>query len=149
MEQRQDIAVGLIFIGLGIAAAWMATSYSGAGGTYPMVLGILLTLLGGIVAVRALRAGSTATRVLIEGPVKMITAVGAGVIYVALVVPLGFYTSSTLLMLALPFALGFRQGLYALIVTIIFMAAVFLVFSILLEKPLPREALAPLFGFGG
>lgn len=149
MEQRQDVVLGLVFVGLGIAAAWMATSYSGAGGAYPMVLGIVLTLLGGTVSLRALRARSTAERKLIDAPSKMITAVVFAVIYVALVVPLGFYTSSTLLMLALPIALGFRQGTYALIVTLVFMLIVFLVFSVLLEKPLPREALAPLLGFGG
>lgn len=149
MEQRQDIVLGLVFVGLGIAAAWMATSYNGAGGTYPMVLGIILTLLGGTVALRAVRAGSTAERTLIDAPSKMITAVIIAVIYVALVVPLGFYSSSFLLMLVLPIALGFRQGVYALIVALVFMVIVFLVFSVLLEKPLPREALAPLLGFGG
>lgn len=148
MEQRQDIALGLIFVGLGIAAAWMATSYSGAGGTYPMVLGLILTLLGAAVALRAIRTGTSAKRTLIDAPSKMITAVGIAAIYVALVVPLGFYTSSFLLMLTLPIALGFRQGLYALVVAAVFMVAVFLVFSVLLEKPLPREALAPLLGFG-
>jgi len=149
MERRQDIALGLIFVGFGIAAAWMATSYSGAGGTYPMVLGVILTLLGGTVALRAVRKGSNEARVLADTPAKMITAVGIAAIYVALVVPLGFYTSSFLLMLALPITLGFRQGVYALIVALVFMTVVYLVFSVLLEKPLPKEALAPLLGFGG
>lgn len=148
MERRQDILLGLVFVGLGIAAAWMATSYTGAGGTYPMVLGIILTLLGAAVALRAIRAGSVSERVLIDAPSKMITAVVIAALYVALVVPLGFYSSSFLLMLALPLALGFRQGVYAPIVALVFMAIVFLVFSVLLEKPLPREALGPLFGFG-
>ncbi|MBU2936560.1 MULTISPECIES: tripartite tricarboxylate transporter TctB family protein [Pacificibacter] len=148
MERRQDIALGLIFVGLGIAAAWMATSYSGAGGTYPMVLGVILTLLGGTVALRAVRKGANKARLLVDAPVKMITAVVIAAIYVTLVVPLGFYTSSFLLMLALPIALGFRQGIYALIVALVFMTVVYLVFSVLLEKPLPSEALAPLFGLG-
>lgn len=149
MERRQDIGLGLAFMGLGLAAAWMATSYNGAGGTYPMVLGIILTLLGGTVALRAVRKGSIEERRLVEAPSKMITAVIVAVIYVALIVPLGFYTSSVLLMLSLPIALGFRQWLYTLIVALVFILVVFLVFSVLLEKPLPREAIAPLFGFGG
>lgn len=149
MERRQDIGLGLAFIGLGLAAAWMATSYNGAGGTYPMVLGIILTLLGGTVALRAVRKGSIEERRLVEAPSKMITAVIVAVIYVALIVPLGLYTSSVLLMLSLPIALGFRQWLYTLIVALVFILVVFLVFSVLLEKPLPREAIATLFGFGG
>lgn len=149
MERRQDIALGLIFVGFGIAAAWMATSYSGAGGIYPMVLGVILTPLGGTVVLRAVRKGSNEARVPVDAPAKMITAVGIAAVYVALVVPLGFYTSSFLLMLALPIALGFRQDVYALIVALVFMTVVYLVFSVLLEKPLPKEALAPLLGFGG
>ncbi len=149
MERRQDITLGAIFMALGIAAAWMATSYSGAGGTYPMVLGIILTLLGGAVAGKAIRASSDRERVLIDAPVKMMTAVVAGVIYVALVVPLGFYTASFLLMLLLPMALGFRQGVYALMVAVVFIGIVYLVFTVLLEKPLPREAFLILFGSGG
>ncbi|MEP2783854.1 MAG: tripartite tricarboxylate transporter TctB family protein [Pseudoruegeria sp.] len=149
MEKRQDIVLGLIFVVLGIAAAWIATSYNGAGGIYPMVLGAILTLLGGTVTLKAVRAGSTEARILINAPSKMITAVTIAIIYVALVLPLGFYSSSFLLMLALPIALGFRQGVYALIVAAVFMLIVYLVFSVLLEKPLPREALAPLLGFGG
>ncbi|MCR9087285.1 MAG: tripartite tricarboxylate transporter TctB family protein [Rhodobacteraceae bacterium] len=149
MERRQDIVLGAVFTALGIAAAWMATSYSGAGGLYPMVLGVILTLLGAVVAARAIRSGADKERVLIGAPVKMVTAIAAGALYVALVVPLGFYTASFLLMLFLPIALGFRQGLYALIVAVVFMGLVYLVFSVLLEKPLPREALVSLFGTGG
>jgi len=148
MEKRQDITLGIIFMALGIAAAMMATSYSGAGGTYPMVLGIILALLGATVALRAVRSGANAERVLVDAPAKMVTAVALGAIYVVFVVPLGFYTASFLLMLALPVALGFRQMLYALIVGVVFMTVVFLVFSVLLEKPLPREAFSTLLGMG-
>jgi hypothetical protein len=114
-----------------------------------MVLGLILTGLGATVALRAVRAGSTPERILVDAPTKMITAIVIAAIYVGLVVPLGFYTSSFLLMLALPIALGFRRGLYALIVAVVFMTVVYLVFSILLEKPLPREALLPLLELGG
>ncbi len=134
---------------LGIFAAWMATSYQGAGGTYPMVLGIILTLLGGAVAAKAIRSASDDERELIGAPVKMFTTVAAGVAFVALVVPLGFYTASLLLMVLLPLALGFRQVVYALIVAAVFMSVVYVVFSVLLEKPLPREALQSIFGAGG
>ncbi|WP_299472175.1 tripartite tricarboxylate transporter TctB family protein [uncultured Roseibium sp.] len=149
MERRQDIFLGLIFMGVGAAAAWMARSYSGEGGTYPMVLGILLALLGSAVAGKALRSGAYVDRQLIEAPTKMVTAAAACTVYIALVAPLGFYTSSFLLMLMLPAALGFRQWLYAVIVALVFTLVVFLVFSVLLEKPLPRETLLSLLSTGG
>lgn len=140
MEKRQDIMLGLIFAAVGIAAAWMATGYNGASGNYPMVLGLILALLGGAVAVKAVRSGRNEARALVQAPVQMATAAVIATIYVAMVVPLGFYTASFLLMLALPVALGFRQLPYALIVAVVFMALIFVVFSVLLEKPLPREA---------
>lgn len=148
MERRQDIALGAIFVALGIAAAFGATAYQGAGGIYPLVLGILLAALGFLVAIRAIRSRGSAERILIEAPVKLWTAVAAGALYIALVVPLGFYTASLLLMLAMPFALGFRRFAYALSVGIIFIAIVYGVFSVLLEKPLPREAIVRLIDGG-
>lgn len=149
MEKRQDIVLGLIFAGIGIAAAWMATDYTGASGIYPMILGLILTLLGGAVAVKAVRARTDQTRPLIDAPSKMITAAVVATVYVAVVVPFGFYTASFLLMLAMPLALGFRQIVYALIVAAVFMTVVYLVFSVLLEKPLPREAILSLLAAGG
>lgn len=148
MERQQDIALGAIFVALGLAAAWGATAYTGASGNYPMVLGLLLALSGAIVAGRAIRSQTTAERVLIDARVKLFTAIAAGVAYVALVVPLGFYTASFLLMLILPFALGFRRLSYALTVGAVFTAIVYLVFSIFLERPLPRELIFSL-GSGG
>ena len=133
---------------LGLAAAYGATAYSGASGNYPMVLGLLLASTGLIVAVRAIRSQTNAERVLIDARVKLFTAIAAGVAYVALVVPLGFYTASFLLMLILPFALGFRRLSYALTVGAVFTAIVYLVFSIFLERPLPRELIFSL-GSGG
>ncbi|MEM8959068.1 MAG: tripartite tricarboxylate transporter TctB family protein [Pseudomonadota bacterium] len=149
MDRRQDIVTGLIFMGLGIGAAWMAASYSGASGLYPMVLSVILTGLGALVALQAVRAGASSERTLVDAPAHWVTAVAAAAVYTALIVPLGFYTASFLLMLALPMALGFRRARYALSVAVIFMGLIFLVFTVLLEKPLPRELLPALVGAGG
>ncbi|EDM71630.1 hypothetical protein RAZWK3B_19796 [Roseobacter sp. AzwK-3b] len=149
MEARQDIVLGLALAGLGLAAAWMARGYAGASGTYPMVLGLILTLLGGAVAVRAARSGNRSARALVEAPGKLLVAVGIATLYVAAVVPLGFYTASFLLMLAMPFGLGLRRPLQAGVVAVIFMASVYLVFTVLLEKPLPREAILSILGSPG
>ena len=133
---------------LGISAAWGATSYKGAGGIYPMVLGLLLALFGLLVAFRAARANSGIERPLMDAPVNLAMTVLAGVFFVALVVPLGFYTASFLLMLGLPLVLGFRRLPYTFIVAAVFIGIVYLVFSVLLEKPLPREWFLTAFGSG-
>lgn len=133
---------------LGIGAAWGATAYKGAGGLYPMVLGLLLALFGLLVAVRAARSSAAEERALMDAPVKLAITVLAGLLFVALVVPFGFYSASFLLMLGLPLALGFRQISYTLIVGAVFIGIVYVVFSILLEKPLPREWFLTAFGSG-
>ncbi|MEM7176117.1 MAG: tripartite tricarboxylate transporter TctB family protein [Pseudomonadota bacterium] len=148
MERQQDIVLGALFVALGIAAALGARAYSGASGTYPLVLGLLLALTGAIVALKALRTASSARRILIDAPAKLFTTMVIGVLYVGLVVPLGFYTASFLLMLVLPAALGFQRHVYALIVGVIFVAIVYLVFSVFLERPLPRELFLSLIGSG-
>ena len=149
MEKRQDIWLGLIFVSVGLFAAWMATSYKGASGTYPMVLGLVLTLLGATVAIKALRKRTDQPRTLIDAPAKLVTAALVVTIYVGLVMPLGFYTASFLLVLAMPLALGFRRLAYALTVAVVFTSLVYLVFSVLLEKPLPRELILSLISVGG
>jgi glucose dehydrogenase len=53
--------------------------------------------------------------------------------------PLGFFTASGLVMLIMPLMLGFRQPIYLVLMALIFMALVWVVFSIVLEKPLPPE----------
>lgn len=149
MEKRQDIIVGLIFAGIGLAAAWMATQYRGASGNYPMALGLILTLLGAAVAIKAVRSARNNPRPLVVAPAQMIIATVVAVIYVAAVVPFGFYSASFLVMLAMPLALGFRRIVYALVVAAVFITLVYLVFTVLLEKPLPREALLSLLTVGG
>ncbi|MFD1341258.1 tripartite tricarboxylate transporter TctB family protein [Litorisediminicola beolgyonensis] len=149
MEKRQDIVTGLIFAAVGLAAAWMATGYRGASGTYPMVLGLILTLLGAGISVRALRSGRNEPRPMVDAPAQLISAASVAAVYLAAVVPLGFYTASFLLMLAMPVVLGFRRWAYALIVAVVFMTLVYLVFSVLLQKPLPREAILSLLATGG
>ncbi|MBS4011540.1 MAG: tripartite tricarboxylate transporter TctB family protein [Roseovarius sp.] len=139
MEKRQDLVTGLIFTGLGLAAAWMARSYSGAGGTYPMVLGMALAAFGGAIALRPVRATVNAARPLAEAPRNLLIATVVAAGYIALVMPLGFFTASGLVMLIMPLMLGFRQPIYLVLMALIFMALVWAVFSIVLEKPLPPD----------
>jgi hypothetical protein len=149
MEARQDIVLGLALAGLGLAAAWMARGYAGASGTYPMVLGLILTRLGGTVAGRAARSDAGRERALMEAPGKLWLAVALAALYVAAIMPLGFYTASFLLMLAMPLGLGLRRPVQAGVVAVIFIASVYLVFTVLLEKPLPREAILSMLGGQG
>lgn len=131
--------LGLLFLGLGATAAILSRSYAGASGVYPLALGTVLASIGIAIALRAMYAGNKQVRELVTAPGSLAFAIIASVGYLSLIVPLGFYTASVLLMLFLPLALGFRRLPYLLIVTAVFMLLVFIVFSVVLEKPLPAE----------
>ena len=139
MENRQDVILGLLFTGLGLAAAWIATSYSGAGGIYPIVLSLTMAFIGLIITSRAVRKISDVPRELMDAPSKLFLTLAACALYVAMVTVLGFYTASVLLLLLLPVLLGFRRPLYLVLTVFIFMITVWVLFSVVLEKPLPAE----------
>lgn len=129
--------LGLLFGALGIFAAVKATSYSGASGVYPLALGLALACLGALLSGRALLREGTGPRPLTEhaGRVWITLIVAAG--YLALVPLLGFYTASAILVLVMPVPLGFRQPVYLAATAAIFIALVWMIFSLVLGKPLP------------
>lgn len=139
MVRRQDIVLGLIFTALGLATVWLARSYSGASGTYPLVLGAVMAFLGALIVGRAMRSTSDAKRELVSAPIQLVIAAVVSMVYVGLILPLGFYTASVLLMLALPALLGFRRVTYTLLMALGFICIVYMVFTVVLEKPLPAE----------
>lgn len=139
MEGRQDILLGLIFAALGSFAAVQAAAYSGASGVYPMALGVVMAAMGAAVAFKGLLRGAGERRPLTAHAGRVLLTAGLAAGYIALVPRLGFFTASALVVLALPLALGFRRPLYLLLVTAIFLAIVWGVFTVALEKPLPDE----------
>ncbi len=136
-ERRQDIILGGVFAATGLSAAYIAAGYRGASGIYPMSLGYVIAILGAIVAIKAMLRGSSEPREIIRNAPQAFLTVGIGAIYLALVPILGFYIASALLVLALPAALGFRRLLFTFVTAAIFVGIVWVIFSVILEKPLP------------
>ena len=60
IKSQKDFFTGLMFMGVGIAFAWGATRYSlGTGarmgpGYFPLMLGVLLAILGGVITFKAM-----------------------------------------------------------------------------------------------
>lgn len=60
IKSQKDFFSGLMFMGIGVAFAWGATTYNvGSGarmgpGYFPLMLGILMTILGGLITFKAL-----------------------------------------------------------------------------------------------
>lgn len=139
MERRQDTVLGAVFAVLGLSAAMKAAEYSGATGTYPMTLGLVMAALGLLVAGKAWLRGPGDARPLTRHAGRAVLTMTLGAGYVALVPLLGFYTASALVVIVLPAALGFRRPIYLAVTALVFVAVVWMVFSLALEKPLPDE----------
>lgn len=141
VERRQDIATGFIFAAIGFVAAMLARNYSGVSGGYPAALGILLMLFGLGVVLRAgvTRAGADTPRPLIDHGPRFLLGLAVIGAYLASVSMLGFYTASFLLMLALPVLLEFKRPVFTLATAVGFIAIIYLIFTILLAKPLPPD----------
>lgn len=143
MERRQDVLLGLAFTLLGAAAAYKGLDYPGASGRYPAALGVVLAILGGTVALRALVAGHDRVRPLMDNPRNLALAVTSGAVYIALVPVLGFFTASTLLLIVMPTALGLRRPILILTAAVVLVAMIYVIFTVVLEKPLPAELWHP------
>jgi len=139
MERTQDIVTGLAMAGLGLAAATIATGYSGASGYYPLALGGVLAILGSGIALRAMLLGKDDTRPLADGPARLAATIVLMAAYLALVPVLGFFTASTLITLVLPVALGLRRPILLGATTVVFIATVYALFTFVLARPLPAE----------
>jgi hypothetical protein len=60
IKSQKDFFSGLMFMGVGVAFAWGATSYTVGNGArmgpgyFPLLLGVLLAILGGVITFKAL-----------------------------------------------------------------------------------------------
>lgn len=143
MERRQDLTTGLGFALLGLAIWWLAQGYRGASGAYPATLGVALAILGLLVAGRALVRRGDAARPLSENAGPLALTIGMAALYVWGVTRIGFFTASVALMLALPPLLGLRRPWLVILATLVFVALVYAVFTLLLGKPLPPDPWHP------
>lgn len=130
---------GALFVALGVAAALLAAGYQEASAAFPMALGTVLAGLGALLLARALVRAPTTPRSLADRPLPLAIAVAATAAYIAAVPALGFFTASVLLLVALPVALGLRRPVLVALATALFATLVWFVFTVILEKPLPRE----------
>lgn len=131
--------MGLVFAALGIATASIASGYPGASGLYPAALGGALAVLGFANVVKAARASSNVKRSLADNPTALAVTVVAASAYLVLVPVIGFFTSSALLVLILPVALGLRRPVLLVSTAVIFVLIVYVLFTLVLERPLPPE----------
>ena len=145
---RRDVVSSLITGVLAVSVFYYGTTLRGDSGMFPMLIGAVMLFgsLGlGLKALLLLR------RRLWTAPRKqwqredwlalrqiLIAAVGL-LLYALLVRPLGFFSATGLMLLALPYALGYRHLLGITINAAIVLIMLYLIFIGVFERPLPRE----------
>jgi putative tricarboxylic transport membrane protein len=146
-----NIACGVFLALLGLAAAWASTGIpEGAGGylhprTFPLLLGVLLFLGGGLLAVTGL-AGKAGEKP-IEWPDRRgwrywLTALASLVLYVALAGTLGFLITTFFFVAGFIWYFGRRNPLYAAAWGVGVVLFVYFVFVRILELTMPMGPLS-------
>jgi hypothetical protein len=104
IRNPKDFCAGALFIAIGIATILLGTRYAlGSAarmgpGYFPRILGVLLIVLGGILAVRALRIRGPRIAALRWRPTLIV--LGSVVLFGALVRPVGVALSTVILIVA-------------------------------------------------
>jgi len=138
----QDGVAGICFAAVGAASIYWSFDYTGASGLYPRVLGAVIVLLGLLMVLRSMRRAvikPVNDRPLVDSPRNFFIAITFGFFFLLLVTLIGFYTSSLLVLLTLPIALGFRRAVPLVLSATLFIVFLYVLFSLVLERPLPRE----------
>ena len=140
------VAALTILVGVLIARAALgygiAMTFFGPGpGVWPFVLGSLLGVIGALIVLDTVVHSRkfTATKVILNdaGCVRAYIMMAAAVLYLVLLVILGFYISSFIFLIGGMWILGMRNLKLAVAVSLLFLAGVYVLFSYLLHIQLP------------
>lgn len=137
----QDRVAGVFFAATGAVSIYWSFDYTGASGLYPRMLGIVIVVLSLLMVLKTMRRTHQVetTRRLVDSPRSFLIALTFVFIYLSLVPLIGFYTSSLLVLLVLPIALGFRRAVPLLLSATLFIVFLYILFTLVLGRPLPRE----------
>lgn len=140
-QHLQDGIAGVTLSLLGAAAVYFSMSYRGASGIYPGILGCVLAIFGAILAIRARRRSGQVSpaRPLTNSPVHLLVTLALTTAYLAIIPVLGFYTSSAIVLLVVPLALGLRRPLMLVLCMAISITIIYAIFALLVKRPLPTE----------
>lgn len=143
---RQNVVAGLIVMAVAAAAFGFSFGMPGHAPVFPRIASTLLFVLGTILAVTSglgmNREGETQRKpVEFSSFINPLYSLILMVAYVVGVHFLGFYTATALMLLVYMYHLGIRSVKTMAVVTLVVCVAVFFVFSLQLEVPLPRGIL--------
>ena len=142
LNPKSDLVLGIVLTGIGASFAYHATSHSPAVAMMPFGVGVLITIISLGLVLRStgalLRGASSASNVFETNFVKLTIVLGSAVAFAAFVRHIGFFTSSAIYSLLIPWLLGYRNIKFLVTFVSIFILAMYLIFSLLLKYPLPK-----------
>lgn len=145
-----EMVVALVVATLCIAGFYEATSYRGASAYLPSaVLGLafLLSLIWALQNVIALLKGGWSTDTTKkEDWSKLLSFFSIVLVYVAAIPLIGFFTMTIVFIPVVTILLGYRKKSVLLGAPIVFVAALYLLFGLVLQVQLPDELLLTLTG---
>ena len=143
---RRDLLGGVIFAALAVAVVVFGARLPGDSGLFPVFIGLVL-LVGAIgSAVTAIRAGALSRSGpglfagMDPGGLRRMAIAAVGLVAYALALrPLGYFTTTLIILIALPPLIGYRRPGLILVNAMITTALLYAVFILLFDRPLPRE----------
>ncbi len=149
-RHAMELVAAGIFAGFFAILLAKGVGYSSRSSYMPVAasgIGLAMCLIWSVGALRQIAAGRS-ERLVMGRPdlVRFGLILGAGMIYLAGFVWIGFFTSTLILVPVMSLALGYRNLVVIALTTLGFVILLYAVFRLLLAVPLPREALLSVFG---
>lgn len=138
---HNDVVLGLSVAVLAALGSYKATSFSSGAEIFPLIVLVPMVIVGLVIAIRGqiklVKSGDNPVFYAHFG--RFISVVLLIVLALVGLNYLGFLTTSAIVIPCISFLLGYRKPLPVAIVTVSFIAVVYIVFIKLLARPLPSE----------
>jgi hypothetical protein len=146
----RDALVAATVFAFSLAAFVMAGNFGGGSGTFPRVITIVMMLSAAVLLVRSFvrmpteadlddEISSDDRRLTMLEVVRVALAIILTIAYIALIVPLGFFTASALYIVISAYALGLRNHLAIWLTLVIYLGGAYFLFEHVFFTPLPEE----------
>ncbi len=135
---RTEAIAGLVLLAF-TAFAWnAATGIRGAAAMFPRAIIVVIGVFSLIYLVRSLVKGRKSEPIFKRWHIFAVVLVGS-VIYVQMVVAVGYVTSSLLFIPIMSWIIGFRRPIYIAVATTTYVASVHLLFDVVFNRPMPDD----------
>jgi putative tricarboxylic transport membrane protein len=134
------VMAGLVLVAFAAFAWNEAGRIRGAAAFFPSIVIGALGVFSLIYLVRSVLAGRPG-EAMFERWWIFAAALVISLVYVNLVVRIGYVTSTAVFIPVLAWVIGFRRPVYIAVTTVVYLASVYLLFEIVFRRPLPTELL--------